>query len=94
MNNNKIRWVGIGLTILMLAGTLIATFVWAQAGIVAVDIKADGIKEDVGLLKEEGCLPARNNINSITRIETKLETMQVEQRTAFTEILKRLPDNR
>lgn len=90
--NNKAKWTGIALTGLVIIATVIAVFVWAQADIKAVDIKAEGIKEDVGLLKAEGCLPARKNTNNITKIEAQLETMQDENRIAFREILRRLPD--
>ncbi len=90
--NNRVKWIGLGLTALGILAVVIATFVWAQAEIEAVDIKADGIKEDMGELKEEGCLPARGNTNTIGRIETRLETMQTEQTQAFSEILRRLPN--
>ena len=47
----------------------------AQADIKAVDIKTDGVKENMGLLKEEGCLPARMNDKSIGKIEIRLESI-------------------
>lgn len=92
MKNNKARWAGLALTTLVIVAAVIAAFVWAQADIKAVDTKAIGIKEDIVLLKNEGCLPARKNIINITKIEGQLETMQTEQREAFGEILRRLPD--
>ena len=92
IKNNKIRLVVLYITILGIITIVVATFVSSQADVRAVDTKTNVIESSISELKVEGCLPARDNGNSITRIETQLETMQLEQRTAFTEILKRLPE--
>ena len=91
-NNNKARWLGLALTTLGLIAIVITSFVWVQADVKAVDIKSNVIIENVGELKEEGCLPSRVNGDSIIRIEGKLETIQTQQQTAFKEILDRLPE--
>ena len=96
--NSRARWVGIGLTVIVILATVITTFLGAKADIKAVDLKADYITEDVTLLKKEGCLPARETDKSIgviiTRIDSidnRFDSMQREQRAGFKEILKRLP---
>ena len=90
-NNTRVRWVGLGLASLMIIATVITAFVWAQADIEAVNIKTEVIVSKTEVMKIEGCLPSRANGNSITRIDTRLDSMQREQRTAFKEILRRLP---
>ena len=90
-NNNKARWLGLALTTLGLIAIVITSFVWVQADVKAVDIKSNVIIENVGELKEEGCLPARDNGNSIIRIEGKLQAIQTQQKAGFKEILERLP---
>ena len=91
--NNKAKWVGLGLTTLAMITAVIVAFVWAQADIKAVDVKADSIVEDVKILKFEGCLPSRANTNDITEIKTRLDTIQTTQTKNFREILRRLPDD-
>ena len=90
--NSKAIWIKLGLTIILIAVSVATAFVWAKADIKAVDTKATGIKEDVILLKDEGCLPARKNTNNITKIETQIKTMRDEQRLGFEAILRRLPN--
>ncbi len=101
--NSKIRWISFGFTVLVIVTAVIASFVWAQADIKAVNVKADGIKENVGLLKTEGCKPANKAKNDmavfkvavqkdISAIQEDVDTMQKTQNTAFREILRRLPE--
>ena len=89
--NNRARWIGLAFTAFVIFATVIGNYVWTQADVRAVDTKATGINEDMGELKEEGCLPARDNGDSIIRIEGKLSVIQTQQQTAFKEILDRLP---
>ena len=90
-NNTRVRWVSIGLPALIIIAGVITAFVMAQADIEAVNIKTDVIVSKTEVMKIEGCLPSRANSNHITRIDTRLDSMQREQRTAFKEILRRLP---
>ncbi len=97
--NSRAKWVGIGLTVLTILVMVVASFVWAQADIAAVDTKADDIKEDMGMLKEEGCLPARKSDRSIVKIETQLEsigtrldTINTQQSQGFMAIMKKLEE--
>lgn len=91
-NNNKVRWFGLALTAFVVIVTVISSYVWVQAGVMAVETKTNVIIEDVAELKDEGCLPARDNGYSIVKIETQLKAIQTQQKTAFKEILKRLPE--
>ncbi|KKL58864.1 hypothetical protein LCGC14_2221080 [marine sediment metagenome] len=91
-NNTRVRWVSIGLTALIIIAGIITAFLQAQADIEAVNTKADAIVKTSEVMKIEGCLPSRANGNNITRIDTRLDSMQREQRTAFKEILRRLPN--
>lgn len=92
-NNNKSAvWIRLGLATLGLIAVIVASFVWVQADVKAVDTKTEVIKTNIAEMKKEGCLPSRDNGNSITKIQIQLETIQTQQETAFTEILKRLPE--
>lgn len=91
-NNNKVRLLGLILFTLTIIVAVVGSFIWVQADVKAVDIKANVITKNVGELKEEGCLPSRGNSESIVRIEGKLKAIQTEQQTAFKEILRRLPE--
>lgn len=91
-NNNRVRWFGLALTAFVIIVAVISSYVWVQAGVMAVETKTDVIIENVEELKEEGCLPARENGHSIVKIEAKLETIQTQQQAAFKEILRRLPE--
>ena len=98
-NNSKIKWMGIGLTALLIIGTVIATFVWAQADIKATDTKAEGIKVSVETLKTEGCkptIPLRLDValvkKDIAVMKEDISDMRVEQKAGFKEILSRLPE--
>ncbi len=90
-NNNRVRWLGLAITVFCVFAAVVASCIWVKADVVAVDIKATAINESMGMLKEEGCLPARDNGYSIVKIETQLKAIQTQQKTAFDEILKRLP---
>ena len=90
-NNNKARWIGLALTTIMMIVAVVSSYIWVQASVKAVDIKATVINENMDELKEEGCLPARTNGNSIIGIEGKLKAIQVQQQAGFKEILERLP---
>ena len=90
--NGTTKWVGIGLTGAGIVAAIIVSFTWVQADVKAVDTKTEVIKTNIADMKTEGCLPSRNNGNSITKIQTQLETIQTQQQKAFTEILKRLPE--
>ena len=82
----------------------IVAFVWAQADVKAVDVKADAIRIesgeadndlafDIGELKKDGCKPAIKHETDITVLQTQWESIQTEQRAIRTdtqEILKRL----
>ena len=92
-NNNKMAtWIRIGITTLGLMAVIIAAFVWVQADVKAVNTKTEVIKTNIAEIKTEGCLPSRDNGNSITKIQTQLKAIQTQQQTAFAEILKRLPE--
>jgi len=79
VGNNRARWVLIGLTVLSISAAIITSFVWAKADIKAVDTKVDtkteNLKTALDELKREGTLPARANVNSIGKIETRLESI-------------------
>ena len=101
--NSRTRWISIGLTALLIITAVIASFVWAQADIKAVDTKANSIKEHVGLLKVEGCKPANKAKNDmavfkvavqkdISAIQKDIGNIQTIQSEGFEEILKRLPE--
>lgn len=64
--NNRARWIGLGVTILIIAAGIITSFVWAQADIKAVNVKADSLKED-------GCKPSKSNREDILVIQTDLK---------------------
>ena len=89
-SNGRARWIGIGLTALMLVGMVIGTFVWAQADIEAVDIKAEGIKVNLGSLKKEGCKPAQRHTTEIAVLEERFDNYHLEQKTANKQILELL----
>ena len=101
-NNSKIRLISFGFTVLIIITAVIASFVWAQADIKAVNVKTDGIKENVGLLKVEGCKPANKAKNDmavfkvavqkdISAIQEDIGAIQEAQSEGFEEILRRLP---
>ncbi len=90
-NNNRVRWLGLAVTVFCIFAAVVASCIWVQADVRAVNTKAAVIEENIGELKEEGCLPARDNGYSIVKIETQLKAIQDQQQTAFKEILKRLP---
>ena len=93
-NGNNTKWFGLALAALALLGTIIATFVWAQADIKAVDTKALAIIEDVDDLKADGCKPSSKNTNSINVINYRLDALQKTQNQVQSdtkEILRRLP---
>ena len=83
---DRIRLIGLGLVALVILTGVVTKFAWLQA-----DVKAVGTKTDIN--KNEGCLPARANVTNITRIDTRLEAIQTQQKTNFEEILRRLPKN-
>ncbi len=85
LNNNKAKWTTLAITVLGIIAVIIASFVWVQADVKAVDTK-------VTVIKEEGCLPSRDNNDSIIKIEGRLEIIQVQQEAGFKEILERLPE--
>ncbi len=92
-NNNKMAtWIRIGITTLGLMAAIIAAFVWVQVDVKAVNTKPEDINTNIAEIKTEGCLPSRDNGNSITKIQTQLKAIQTQQQTAFAEILKRLPE--
>ena len=97
--NNKARWLGLAITTIMIIVAVVTSFIWVQADVKAVDMKATVINENMDELKEEGCLPARDNGDSIIGIKAEVKTlskevteMRTEQKAGFREILKRLPD--
>ena len=101
-NNNKVKWIRLGFAALLIVAAVIGSFVWVQADVKAVDVKADGIKEHVGLLKAEGCKPANKAKNDmavfkvavqkdISAIQKNIGVIQEAQSKGFTEILRRLP---
>ena len=97
-NNSKVKWIRLGFAALLIITAVIASFVWAQADIKAVDVKADGIKENVIILKEEGCkptIPLKLDValvkKDITTLKDDVAAIKTEQKTAFKEILRRLP---
>ncbi len=100
-NNNKVKWIKLGFTALLITAAVIASFIRAQADIKAVDTKANSIKEHVGLLKVEGCKPANKAKNDmavfkvavqkdISAIQKDIGNIQTIQSEGFKEILKRL----
>ncbi len=89
-NGGKAKWIGIGLTTLGMTAAVIVSFVWAQADIKAVGVKADGIKEimihkdadiekSMVLLKEGGCAPSNKNKFNIALMQKDISTIQKTQ---------------
>lgn len=64
--NGKARWIGVGLTALAIIAIVISSFVWTQADIKAVNVKADGLRED-------GCKPSKSNHDDILIMQTDLK---------------------
>ncbi len=95
------KWISIGITLTILVLGIYGTFIWAQADIKAVDIKADNISEGVTTLKKEGCDPTDMLKYKMLSVEKDMETVQkdiadfrseqttIKENTA--EILRRLP---
>lgn len=95
--NGKLRLIGLGLTIFVIIAGIITNFVWAQADIKAVNVKADDLKED-------GCKPAQTNgadmklvefrLNSIDKgmgeFRTEQREMRTENKQAFEAIMEKL----
>ena len=84
-----------------MVAAIITTFVWAQADIKAVDIKVDiktdNLKTALADLKDEGTLPARANVNSIGKIQTRLDSiddhlksLDTRQTAGFRAIMEKL----
>lgn len=95
--NSKAKWVIVAIMVSGVIAATITTFVWAQADIKAVDIKADGIETKQVELKEEGCLPARANDKAIgkieihlTNIDTRLDTLNTQQTAGFKAVMEKL----
>ena len=96
--NGTVKWLGPALAAFVLLGTIIATFVWAQTDIKAIDTKTAIIIENVSELKTDGCKPATKNTFDIGLIQKDIATIQEsqkkieeQQKEGFKEILKRLP---
>ncbi|HDY89126.1 MAG TPA: hypothetical protein ENH82_13555 [bacterium] len=82
------------IAIMMIVATTVAGFVWAQADIKAIDVKANSIIADAKDVEIEGCKPSQKNGRSIDLIEYRLDQIQTTQTTIQAdtkEILKRLP---
>ena len=97
--NNRARWTTIAITVGGIIVAVVTSYIWTQADVRAVDTKATVITKGMGELKEEGCLPSRDNGNSIVGIKTEVRalskevtTLRTEQRAGFKEILERLPE--
>ena len=98
-NNNKVKWIRLGFAALLIVAAVIGSFVWVQADVKAVNTKANGIKEDVTELKAEGCkptIPLKLDValvkKDITTLKDDVAAIKTEQKTAFKEILRRLPE--
>ncbi len=96
--NNKTKLIGVGLTALVIVAGVIVSFVWAQADIQAVDVKADNIIDAADDLELEGCKPAQKNKFDVALMQKDISTIQKtqtdmrrEQKQGFKEILNRLP---
>ena len=100
-NNSKVKWIRLGFAALLIIAAVIASFVRAQTDIKAVNVKADGIKENVSTLKAEGCKPANKAKNDmavfkvavqkdISAIQKDIGAIQTTQSEGFEEILRRL----
>lgn len=96
-NNGTLKWVSVGVSILILAGGIFAAFIRNDEKIKSVDKNVAELKksvaENVEELKTEGTLPARKNTTDIAVIKGELEAIRTEQRAGFNEILRRLPDS-
>ena len=57
-NNNKVRWLGLAITVFCVFAAVVASCIWVKADVVAVNTKATVINENMDELKEEGCLPS------------------------------------
>lgn len=81
----KTFWTAAGviLVILLTASGVLITFTEVQATTEAVGDKFE-------VIKNEGCLPARDATSSIRVIESKLATMETVQTTRHTEIMAEL----
>ncbi len=98
MAKNNLVMIKIGIPLIVIIVGVVGSFVWGQADTRAVDIKADGIKEHLDIVREEGCKPTislrldmalvQKDIATIQKSQTEMRT---EQQTAFREILLRLP---
>lgn len=84
--NGTTKWILVTIAVLTAVVSIAGT--WSVYG----DNTKDNEKAIVKLEKD-GCKPAQGHTTDIKVIENRLETMQNEQRKAFTEILKRLPEN-
>lgn len=89
--------IGTGLTAFLVIAGVITSYVWTQADVKAVDVRADVIVADIDDLELEGCKPAQKNKFDVALVQKDVQTIQkdvaemrTEQKEGFKEILKRL----
>ncbi len=71
--NGKSRWIGLGLSVIGMLAMVIGSFVWAQADIKAVDVKADNI--EIAITQGLMHMSARHKEDN-TATEKELETLE------------------
>ncbi len=101
--NGKIaKWVGIGITLLVLSGGMLLAFANTQSKAVQTEKAVLGsfkaiqnvkieTKLEIHELKEGGCDPAQLHKTQIAVMENQLNTMQKQNEKGFEEMLRRLP---
>ena len=93
------KWmVGTGITVFLVIAGVIASYVRTQAGVKAVDVRADAIVADADDLELDGCKPAQKNTFDVALVQKDIvvmrediKEMRTEQKEGFKEILSRLP---
>jgi len=100
--NNKLKWLVIIVPIMVLFAGVVGT--WAIYGediednqkavtgaFKAVKEAKSECKEQISILKKDGCDPARDHKTEIAVLKSTMKVMQIEQREGFKAILERLP---
>ncbi len=87
-SNGTAAWIKLGIWIIIVVAAIVASTVWTQADVQAVDVKVDATDKDVTELKEDGCDPAQEHTTEIAVIKEQFKTYRKEQQQGFETVIE------